>query len=284
MKTFLIRVLAATLAILLTACNSEDDVVSSSNTATSEIYATVEIHTDGSGMVYVGVQLTKDQPPSEASSDDQYIELNGSDELWFTSGVNMRDLEIEGDLFEALENVAQTQALVKGTTRYLDEGWFWSRLFPIKTYYDGSLEVTEEGATYTVSLLRNGHEDAKNSNVTMPLPFEILAPLPGETYSRSADSIMIEWLPESAADNVSVELEANTSCPDGGFDSFTTTQAVDNGILLLNPGDLMSDNLSGSCSTALTLAKSRLEQADPAFVGGFISAHQVRTVSVTTTD
>jgi hypothetical protein len=270
------------LAILLSACNSGDSVVSSSNIATNEIYSTMELHADGSGMVYVGVQLTKDQPPSDTSSSDEYIELSAADELWFTSGVNMRDLEIEGDLFDALAHVAKTQELVEGTTRFLDEGFFWSRLFPIQTYYDGSLEVAEEGATYTVSLLREGGIDAKSSTVTMPFPFEIVAPLPGETYSRSQDSILVEWLPFGA--DVQVELEANTSCPDGSVDSYTTTQAVDNGFLLLNAGDLMSDNLSGSCSTSLTLAKSRLGQPDPAFVGGFISAHQVRTVSVTTTD
>ena len=281
MKTILVRVLAATLAILLTACD-DDEVISSSNIATNDIYATMELHTDGSGRVFVGVQLTKDQPPSDASSSDQYIELRGSDELWFTSGVNMRDLEIEGDLFDALEGVARTQELVEGTTRFRDEGWFWSHLFPIQTYYDGSLEVTEEGATYTVSLLREEAADAKSSTVTMPLPFDILAPRPGETYSRSGDPILIEWLPVGA--DVQVELEATTSCTDGSFDSFSTTQAVDSGILLLNPGDLMSDNLSGTCSTQLTLAKSRLGQADPAFVGGYISAHQVRAVSVTTTD
>lgn len=274
---------AALLVILLSACDGDDDVVSSSEVATNQIYASMEVHTDGSDIVYVGVQLTKDQPPSDTSSDDEYIALSSADDLWFTSGVNMRDVEIEEDLFTALADLAKTQELVEGTTRYHDHGpFFWSLLFPIQTYYDGSLDEVDDGATYTVSLLREGGIDAKSSTVTMPMPFEIVAPLAGEIFSRSQDSILIEWLP--LEEGVVIEVEASTACPDGTLDSYTTTEVTDTGILVLNAGDLISDSLSGSCATELTVAKSRFGQRAPEFVGGFISAHQLRTVSLTTTD
>lgn len=207
--------------------------------------------------MYTSVQLTRDGAPSEENSSDEYIELSRGDELWFTSDV-IRDLEVQGNLFEALPEVADTQELAVSSTRYYEPFfYFWSLLVPVQVHYEGSLVGTEEGTTYTLSLLREDAKDEPESN---------------DSFSRSSDPIRIEW--PQVDDDAIVQVAADVSCPNGEFDSYAASQIADQGHLELAAGELGAMEVSGTCSTTLTVAKFELGELDTGFVHGVISGHQ----------
>ncbi|MFT5085563.1 MAG: hypothetical protein ACI9Y1_003624 [Lentisphaeria bacterium] len=95
------------LACALAACNhNEDSVVASRDIPTSQFFATFEIYSDSSSTVGTSAQLTKNSLPSENKSGDEYVELVDSDRLWLSSEENLREVTLGGNLFEALENLA----------------------------------------------------------------------------------------------------------------------------------------------------------------------------------
>lgn len=274
--------LVASLVTLLCACGADDTVVSSSSIPTGQMQATIEIYSDSGDSAHVSAQLLRD--PSTASG-DEYIELEAGDDLWFTTGVNLREERLGDDWFESLSELANTQRLLTGTTRYRSGYlffFFWSGLIPEQVHYNGHLDDVPEGAEYTVSLLRDSGTEALESTVVMPEAFELLSPLENQTLSRSSDPVQLEWLPAEVG--VAVEVDVTTTCADESEYHYRTTVAEDTGALQLEAGEIDSPQLSGSCSTTLTLTKARLGQLDSAYAGGTISARQVSTVTFTTID
>jgi hypothetical protein len=81
-----------------------------------------------------------------------------------------------------------------------------------------------------------------------------------------------------------VRLEVKSSCLDGGFAIYTTVLDHDPGTHDLEPGVLESDSLNGHCTSTLNVIRSRMGSFDPIFTGGHVAGHQIRSVSVSTTD
>ncbi|WP_139309829.1 hypothetical protein [Teredinibacter haidensis] len=292
MKQFLQNIknksaLTLALGVMLSACSGDDGdiIVSSTNIPTSEIYATIDIYSDGSDRAYASVQLTKESPPAEGRSGDEYVRLDNGNQLWITTGDIIDDIELDGDLFSDLVNLSKAQELFEGEERgftIYPFFFFWSFLHATQIHYNGDLSNTAEGSTYTVSLFRGDFIDAKNSHVQMPSSFIISAPLPIDTFSRADDNIQVVWQPSEPG--VTIEASIDTSCAGGKTGNYATDIGSDDGVIEIPAGMLQEAQLTGTCNTSLTLAKRIVGRLDSNFTGGFISANQVRTVSFLTTD
>lgn len=271
----------ATLGFVLAACGGDSDsTVNSNDVTSSQIFATFEIYSDGGDQVYAYAQLTKDEPPTAASDDDIFIRLVDEDKLWFSAGENIDDINLNGDLFSALERLEQTQIhMTRSSNR--NSNFFGSNIFYNNVWYSGRLPQSDEGR-YGVALLREIDSDAKYSSVQMPSAFTISSPEIYNTFSRSADAMSIEWFPTQAG--LTISLEINSSCLNDEFASYTQTINSDTGSIILDAGTLDSPYLTGSCTTTIDLVKTELGQFDSAFDGGRISASQTRSVTITTTD
>ncbi len=274
------------ISLTLFACDDDtDEVVSSELVLTSNIYATIDVYSDADSEAYCSVQLTVDEPPNDEKPGDEYVKLLAGDQLWMTTEESIDNVDLGSDLFAGLKELSTTQELFESESRgytVFPFFFFWSILKETQVFYNANMDGVESGATYTISLLRKYKKDAKSSVVTMPYAFDLLAPSPQDSFSRSADSIQIEWMP--LEDNVAVEASFNTSCPGLGESSHTLEVVADDGLLLVDASELESDDISGDCNTTLTLVKRRTGQLDSAYTGGHISANQVRTVSFITTD
>lgn len=116
----------------------------------------------------------------------------------------------------------------------------------------------------------------------MPDDYQLVNPVFSDSFSRSEDDIAVEWSPIDTAATITIEVL--TSCQDGGFESYTQTLNSDTGTALIPAGDLESFSLEGSCTSTISVSKNRLGTFDSTFRGGIISAHQLRSVSVSTLD
>lgn len=272
------------LAGLLCACGGGDSVVSSQSLPTGEIEATIEVHADPEqGSARASVQLLR--PPSDRDDDydygDDYIELGEGDDLWFTTGVNLREETLGSDWFEALSELTHSQRLLEGDYRYR-RSYVISSLVPERVYYNGQLDEVPDGARYTVSLLRDTEAEALESTVVMPRAFQLLSPLENQTLSRSSDPVQLEWLPVEKG--VTIEVDVTTSCANDREYQYRTSVDSDSGNLQIEAGAIDDERLMGTCDTTLTLVKLRAGQLDSAYAGGTISARQMQAVTFTTVD
>ncbi len=271
----------ATLGTFLGACGA-DSVVSSANVSTENVLATIEIYSDDGDNAYASTQLIR----AGSTSGDDYLDLRGGDALWFTTGENLREASLGENWFESLAELSKAQELFEGEYRYRPTGFgfffFWSTLIPEQVHYNGRLTEVPEGGRYTVSLLRGSGVEALDSNVEMPLSFDLQAPTDQLTFSRSSDPLIVEWLP--IEEDVSVELDITTRCHEVTEHRYSKTFSSDEGYAELEPGAIDAGESSGECSTTLTLAKVRLGQLDSAYAGGSITARQIRSVTFTSSD
>lgn len=286
MKTLVYGFSIAFLGLLLGACGS-DSVVSSTHLPTDEFEANIELYADGDDDTHASVQLKwlSGTGANQDDDHDDYVELRDGDQLWLTTGASLPDTELSGDWFESLSELARTQELLSSTKRYRSNYFFfffWSSVIADRVHYNGSLSDVDDRAQYTVSLLRDDEDDAAESTVVMPGAFELSAPESGDSLSRSTDPLVVEWLP--LEEDVTVELAVITRCANDTEYRYEQSMSEDTGFVQIEPGAIDADRLAGRCNTTLTLTKARLGELDPAYAGGLISARQVRSVSLSTTD
>lgn len=271
-----------TVALLLGACGG-DDVVRSEYSPTGNIQATIEIHSDDGSTAYAHAQLLRVGAASynSNSSGDEYVDLQDGDSLWLSRGENLREATLGDDWFQSLAELDQAQELFEGEYRY--SGFlFWSNVAPSQVHYNGRLISVREGTTFTVSLLRDSKADALDSSVTMPLSFDLLAPIEKARLSRSSDPVIVEWFPTE--EGVTVEVNVSTRCRENVEREYTHTFDSDDGYAELAPGEIDDADLSGSCYSSVTVVKVRDGELDSGFAGGSITARQLRSVSITTVD
>lgn len=269
------------LGALLVACGGEDSVVSSSYVPTGNMRATIEVYSDGEANAYASTQLLRTGTSSDSYSGDEYVELRGDDSLWFTRGESLRDVTLSDDWFESLADLEQTQQLFDEEYRYRPSILFPSSLIPERVHYNGRLTGVPEAGRYTVSLLRGSGKDALDSTVQIPASFDLLAPTAEAQLSRSSDPLIVEWHPGET--DVYVELDVTTVCAREVEHQYLTTLNSDEGYAEIEPGAIDAPELSGQCTTSVTVAKVQTGELDPAYASGSITARQVRSVSFTST-
>ena len=146
-------------------------------------------------------------------------------------------------------------------------------------WYVAELAVDDEDALVRVALERADAEDAPDSRVTLPAPFELTAPPAGVTYSRASEPIIVRWAPSGEDD----EIHVNVTGP--CIDLHAPSVSGDLGQLAIPASTLIWSDYAAdvTCTADITVARVRHGQLDPAYgEGGQIVAEQVRQVSFVT--
>lgn len=210
---------------------------------TDAMYADITVETDGAGTASVGATLRVGGPTSNT-----FVELAGGDALRVKAGEQAADLA---------------------------EQSFWEM-----HSYTADLPVDAEDTEYVVSFERSIDTSAPESTVSMPAPFDLVAPEGpdgGTTFSRASDPITITWEPAEGGDDMVVEIDSDCTV----HESFDLQG--DPGTFTVEPGDLMTwDSMAEStCSAEIHVLRMRAGQLDTAYgEGGTIQAIQRRIIEV----
>jgi hypothetical protein len=210
---------------------------------TDAMYADITVETDGAGTATVGATLRVGGPTSNT-----FVELAGGDRLSVKAGEQAVDLT---------------------------EQSFWEL-----HSYSADLPIDAEDTEYVIAFERSIDTSAPASSVTMPAPFDVVAPEGpegGDTFSREADAITITWDPAEGGDDMVIEVESDCTVHE------TFALQGDPGTVTLEPGDLMTwDSMADTtCAAELHVLRMRAGQLDTAYgEGGTIRAVQRRVVEV----
>jgi hypothetical protein len=134
-------------------------------------------------------------------------------------------------------------------------------------YYRVQFDDPDE--RYEIRLARSGASDATGA-IDMPPSFEITAPTPNSSYSRSG-LLAIEWAPSWAGELMQVSLldDIGSSCL-VGLGLFDTVE--DAGQVEVGGAKLAASDTQGECELTLLLTRSRaLEFTSEGFGGGGIT-------------
>ncbi len=210
---------------------------------TSGMYADLKIEADGSGGSVASASLTVG-----GASSVTFINLSGGDSLVTLVGGN---------------RYAMVRHEVLGVISY--------RAFP---------PVNAANAAFRISLLRDGDADAPNSEVTLPAPFAITAPLSGSAFSRATQALTVTWSGSGATDPLTWQISGDCIVGQSG------NQASDVGTLLIPAGAIQPRTGQGanSCTAEIRFFRTRSGTVDPAYgEGGELHARQTRAVSILST-
>ena len=142
--------------------------------------------------------------------------------------------------------------------------------------YSTSFDVEEAGTSFELAFTRADMDGAPSSVVVLPEPFEITAPEPGFTFSRSEEGaeLSVLWDNESSEDMVvslsgdCISFYEETETSDSGSHVIPASWFAEN--------DFESD--STSCPVTLTVNRILEGTVDPEFNGGNSTAMQRRSV------
>ena len=277
-------ILFVCISVFVVSCDEDDNTVLSDTVATGQMYATFQVVSDGGETVYAEAQLTKGVTPAESDDDELFVRLVGSDELWFSAGESINNIDFSDDLFDTLEGLDDTQArfnLSRSGRVIYDFIFFRQIINTFGTWYSATLPRSEE-QEYRVVLLRKSNDIAENSQVVLPDDFSIVSPSSGAQFSRGSDDILVEW--SMTESDVTVDIEVNITCPNTSVQSYSSPINSDTGSFVISAGELALPDLVGTCSTTLNVRKVRVGQFDPRFVGGAVNGYQIRRVVLTTGD
>ncbi len=280
-------------SVFLIGCSEDDNVetVHSDAIATVDIWSLFQVVSDGEGYVQAEAQLTRGQPPADPEANVTYVKLVADDELWLSAGPDIESLTFTDDIFGGFSALEDSQALFVEAVSTPSESYefLFIRVESIEDgrWYSARLPVSEE-REYRVVLFRNsdvGTSD-REPDVVLPLAYEITSPTIETSslhFSRSEDDILIEW--DSIDSLATVELEANTTCLDDAVGTFVGEPSVlDSGSVTISAGALVSESLSGTCSTTVHIRKVRRGEFDSNFSGGRIVGYEIRSIAITTVD
>lgn len=269
---------------VLSSCSDSDKTVDSDDVSTGQIYATFQIISDGGEYVHAEAQLTKGVPPNSSNDDEIFVYLTEGDELWFSAGESIDEIDFSGDLFGQFSALSDTQDKFSETRFQEELSWFiFGRVIINRfgTWYSANLPQSENGE-YRFSLLRNKGRTSNDSVVTLAEDFNIITPESGTSFSRSADDIIVQW--NNLEPATQVELESHTTCSNNNVDSHLMVITADAGTATIPSGSLSSETLVGLCSTTLNIRKVKSGQVDNKFLAGAVHSYQIRRVVFNTTD
>lgn len=204
--------------------------VESSDVRTSGVYPEIDVTATGNGSSTVRVRLKVG-----GSNSNTFLDLKGEDEL---------------------------KATVDGMTKTLDgSGNSYSATFP----------TDAEGTEFTIAFLRGSEDDdAPESKVTMPAPFDLM--LDSTEAGRGADDVEVTWDPPASG---SVSWKLSGECI-----KLDTGSTPDDGAYTIEAGSIetFESDMDKSCTATFEMTRARAGTVDPAFTeGGSIVARHVRS-------
>ena len=149
-------------------------------------------------------------------------------------------------------------------------------------YYAASLTQLDPGTTITIALSRSDGGNAPNSQVTMPEPVNLTAPVAGEA-ATAGDTLVVSWSPSGTADQIQIVLRSVQCTRPGAGATQTASVVGDPGTakVLIDPGLLPPLNPGEQCDVDVQVQRARLGTVDPAYAaGGVIQARQLDVVRI----
>lgn len=126
--------------------------------------------------------------------------------------------------------------------------------------YIGSLDAgNAEDTPFRFDLSRNLHNNAHNSEGTLPAPMTLSAPESGAEYSIAEDQIVVQWAPILSGDDMVIALDAVCAADDSLSTELDIELDADLGLRTINLSDY-ADEFDASCEaydTVISLMRSR---------------------------
>lgn len=140
--------------------------------------------------------------------------------------------------------------------------------------YRAVFEQFNENTEYTVKFVRSEDNITLTNTLTLPAPFEILAPLKSQSFANS-EQLVIEWSNHSTVDKLDVTLSSSCKLKNGGSQSNVEKfeNVTDDGKLTINLDtlDIFKDenlNTRQNCSVDLLVERFRLGSVDSNYASG----------------
>ena len=144
-------------------------------------------------------------------------------------------------------------------------------------YYSASLTQLDPGTAINIALTRGDGGSAPNSQVTMPEPIGLTAPVAGALATAGTD-LLVTWNPSGTADQIQIVLRSVQCTRPGAGATQTATVAGDPGsaTVLIEP-DLLPPLASGEqCEVDVQVQRARYGTVDLGYAaGGVIQARQL---------
>ena len=144
-------------------------------------------------------------------------------------------------------------------------------------WYETSFSTVGEDSTFSVAFERDQDDSAPNSQVSLPAPFDLTVPAPGDEFLMGTDKISVAWN-NVAADAMTLLVSGNC------FYGITHQIEEDEGVFEIEPASLEPLDASAGefCTATVTLTREREGTVDEAFgEGGTFKGKQVRSVDIT---
>jgi hypothetical protein len=246
MRTHTISSVATALLALLALAGC-GEAVDSTSIKTDGVYADFTATAEGDGQTDIQARLKTGGPNSNT-----FLNLEGGDELAFY---------VDGDSYEPDERSPVGD----------------------RTYYQKRVDKDAGGTNLRIEFTREDGENAPNSTVMMPEPFEIEAPTSSDSFSRSGnDDVDIQL--DNTDQETDVKVTVRGDCLDRGYSkSVSGSQQT-----ITIPGDeLESDDTEdeepGTCTPSVTVERIMRGDVDSAYTGGRFEATHERVTSFEST-
>lgn len=140
--------------------------------------------------------------------------------------------------------------------------------------YRAVFEQFNENTEYTVKFVRSEDNITLTNTLTLPAPFEILAPQTNQSFSKE-EQLVIEWSNFNSGDKLDVKLSSACKLKDGAtqFNNESFDNITDDGKLTidLDALDMFKDenlNTRQDCTVDLLVERFRLGNVDSNYATG----------------
>jgi hypothetical protein len=211
--------------------------VESNDVRTSGVYPEITVTANGNGNSTVSVRLKVG-----GSGSNTFLDLKGDDELTATVDDETKTLDGSGNTYQA------------------------------------TFDTDAEGTEFTIAFLRGDEDDdAPESTVTMPAPFDLM--LDVTTAGRGADDVEVTWAPPVSGGQATWKLSGECIKLDTGSIPDDGAHTIEAGAI-----ETFESDMDESCTATFEMTRSRNGTVDPAFTeGGRAVARHVRSQAFTST-
>jgi hypothetical protein len=148
--------------------------------------------------------------------------------------------------------------------------------------YSASLTELDPGTVITIALTRGDGGNAPNSQVTMPLPIDLTAPVTG-ALATAGTNLSVAWTPSGTPDEIRILLRTVLCSRPGAGTTQTATVVGDpgNATVFIEPDLLPLLNPGEQCDVDVQVQRVRHGTVDAAYAaGGTIQAQQADKVTI----
>lgn len=261
------------LAALLVGCDEDSPDV------TGVLDAKYEVSQSSDNQIDIKAQFEKSGWNAGAQA-----RLSDSDRVYVGKSGFISDLHTSQSAFDAEKRIEQNFVSLTRKTTPSETPAFWSAIKDNRTLFEAKVDADPDWQSFSFALLRTFDHSADGSAVTLPSTFTLLTPTEGTTLSRRNDDLLIEWN-NLLEDIDELYVRVLVDCGFNNTEEYDESSNTDIGYLII-PAATLSQNvkLEGNCDTEITVIKRNEGALDPKFPEGYITAVQVRTVNITTSD